>query len=178
MGGLPQCAMGKTAKIVLGVIGVFVLACVVGAVLLGRFAKQKIGGIVEETQRATAEARTFARTHQQGDCMDEGMRRARGCAAFQCMVATQNFTAICLSAAAATPGICDGVPHPQDFMSSSRWINSRCPVTGPTSAPDQASLACRNVVPALQAHCARQSAAAAGQPDASTMMAAPDAAAP
>lgn len=170
--------MGKTAKIVLGVLGFFVLACVVGAVLLGRFAKQKLGGLVEETQRATTEARAFARAHSQGECMNEGLRRARGCTGFQCQVATQSFTSTCLSAATPTPGICDGVPHPQDFMSSSRWLSSRCPVTGPTSVPDQASLACRNVVPALQGYCAGQAAAAMAQPDAAAAVAVePDAAA-
>lgn len=162
--------MGKTAKIILGLLGFFVLVCIVGGVLLARFGKQQIGGLVEETQRQTTEARAWARTHAQADCMDEGIRRSRACTGFQCQVGVQSFTSTCLSTAAPTPGLCDGVPHPEDFRSGSIWRNGRCPVTGTPAAPDPAARACQQVMPVLQGYCAavaaRADAAAAPAPTA------------
>ena len=152
--------MGKTAKIILGLLGFFVLACIVAVVAGGTFLKQKVGGIVEETQRQQTEARTFARTHAQAECMDEGIRRSRGCAGFSCQVGVQSFTSACLSTATPTPGLCDGVPHPQDFQSGSIWRNGRCPVTGTQSVPDATTRACQQVTPVLQGYCAAVAARA------------------
>lgn len=149
--------MGKTAKIILGVLGFFVIVCIVAVVAGGTFLKQKVGGLVEETQRAQTEARTWGPGHTQADCIDEGMRRARGCTGFSCQVGVQTFTSTCLSAAAPTPGICDGVPHPQDFRSGALWRSTRCPVTGAQSVPDVATRACQQVMPILQNHCAGRS---------------------
>lgn len=173
--------MGKTAKIILGVIGFFVLACIVAAVLGGRFLTGKFTEVVQESQRQSEAARTWARAHTQGDCMDEGMRRVLACppagAGFQCQLGVQSFGAVCLLSAAPTPGLCDGVPSPQEFTASSQWINARCsPLDGLESAPSDRSLRCRNFVPVLQHHCARRMVRApvATAPDAAPA-AAPDA---
>lgn len=146
--------MGKTAKIILAIVGVFILACLVGSVMLGRFGSRKFTEVMREAQRQSAEARTWARSHSQGDCMDEGMQRAQRCPGIQCQIALQAFTAVCLSAASPTAGLCDGVPGPQDFTASSQWINNRCAAfDGPQSAPGGAAMRCRNLLPVLQRHC-------------------------
>jgi hypothetical protein len=146
--------VGKTAKIILSIVGVFILACIVGSVLFVRFTKKTFTALADEAQRQSTEARAWARGHQQGECMDEGMARVQRCPGIQCQIAVQTFTAACLSAAAPTAGLCDGVPHPQDFMATSQWINNRCMAFhSPQSAPAQASMRCRNLLPALQRHC-------------------------
>ncbi len=118
--------MGKTAKIILAIVGVFILACLVGSVMLGRFGSRKFTEVMQEAQRQSAEARTWARSHSQGECMDEGMSRVQGCPGIQCQIAVQTFTSVCLSAASPTADLCDGVPDPQEFMATSQWINNRC----------------------------------------------------
>jgi hypothetical protein len=144
--------VGKTAKIILSIVGVFILACIVGSVLFVRFTKKTFTALADEAQRQSTEARAWARGHQQGECMDEGMARVQRCPGIQCQIAVQTFTAVCLSAAAPTAGLCDGVPHPQDFMATSQWINNRCMAFNtPQSA--QGSMRCRNLLPALQRHC-------------------------
>jgi len=169
--------MGKTAKIILAIVGVFILACLVGSVVLARFGKQKFGEIVQEAQRQNVEARSWARAHSQGDCMNEGLARVQACPgspSIQCQIAVQAFTSTCLSAASPTPGLCEAVPSPQDFMGTSQWINTRCAAfNGPGSAPGEASMRCRNLLPALQRHCFARAMVAA--PDAA-VAAAPDAA--
>lgn len=166
--------MGKTAKIILAIVGVFILACLVGSVVLARYGKQKFGEIVQEAQRQTAEARTWARAHSQGDCMNEGLSRVQACPSLQCQIAVQTFTSTCLTAASPTPGLCEGVPSPQDFMGTSQWINTRCSAfNGPNSVPGEPSMRCRNLLPVLQRHCFARPMIAA--PDAS-VAATPDAA--
>ncbi|TAK30303.1 MAG: hypothetical protein EPO40_07895 [Myxococcaceae bacterium] len=158
--------MGKTAKIILAIVGIFILACLVGSVLLARFGKQKFGEVVQEAQRQSVEARAWARTHSQGDCINEGMSRVQACPGIQCQLAVQTFTSTCLSAASRTPDLCVGVPAPQDFMGTSQWINTRCAAfNGPQSAPGEPSMRCRNLLPVLQRHCFAQ-----------VMIASPDAA--
>ena len=158
--------MGKTAKIILAIVGVFILACLVGSVLLARFGKQKFGEVMQEAQRQSVEARAWARTHSQGDCINEGMTRVQACPSIQCQLAVQTFTSVCLSAASPTAGLCDGVPGPQEFMAASQWINNRCAAfNGPQSAPGEPSMRCRNLLPVLQRHCYAQ-----------VMIASPDAA--
>ncbi len=152
--------MGKTAKIILGVLGFFVLACIVAGVVSVTFVKKKIGNVAEEMQRQQTEARTWARGHAQAECLDQGMVRARTCAGFTCQMGVQTFTSNCLSLATPTPGLCEGVPHPQDFQSGSIWRNGRCPITGTQSAPDATSTACLQVMSILQAHCAARAARA------------------
>ncbi len=146
--------MGKTAKIILGVLGFFVLVCIVAVVAGGAFVKKKFGGFADEMQRQQTEARTWARSHTQAECMDEGMVRARGCSGFSCQVGIQAFTSTCLSLATPTPGICDGVPHPRDMQSGGVWRNGRCPITGAQSVPDATTRACFQVTSVLQGYCA------------------------
>lgn len=154
--------MGKTAKIILAIVGVFILACVVGSVVLARFGRQKFTEISQEALRQSTEARTWARGRAQGDCMDEGLARVQRCPGIQCQLAVQSFTSTCLAAAAASPGLCDGVPGPQDFMATSQWINNRCRAfDGAQSAPAEASLRCRNLLPVLQRHCVLRAMSAA-----------------
>ncbi len=123
--------------------------------VLARYGKRKFGEFAREAQRQSLEARTWARAHTQGECMDEGMQRVQRCPGIPCQIGVQTFTSVCLSAAAPTPGLCDGVPGPQDFMATSQWINTRCMAfAGPQSAPSEQSMRCRNLVPVLHRHCA------------------------
>ncbi|MDB4932992.1 MAG: hypothetical protein JWM10_5476 [Myxococcaceae bacterium] len=147
--------MGKTAKIILSIIGVLALACLVGSVVLVKVGKEKLGAFVQETQRQNAEARTWARGRAQSECVDEGLTRVQRCgdAAFGCQVSVQSFTSACLSSAAPTPGLCDGVPHPQDYNSGAQWKALRCAAY---NAPQSgAAMRCQNLLSALQNHCAR-----------------------
>ena len=146
--------MGKTAKIILAIVGVFILACLVGSVKLARFGGRKFNELAQEAQRQSAAARTWANGHMQGECMDEGMQRVQRCPGVQCQIAVQTFTSVCLSAAAPTVGLCEGVPGPQDFMATSQWINNRCAAfNGRQSAPGEPAMRCRNLLPVLQRHC-------------------------
>lgn len=153
--------MGKTAKIILSIVGVFILACIVGTALFARFAKRSIEGITQETQRQVTEGRAFAVGRAQAQCVDEGLARVQRCPGISCQIAVQTFTSTCLSRAAPTPGLCEGVPHPQDFMSSAQWANGRCaPLNGPQSAQSEAARRCHNQLRVLQSHCALQRLAA------------------
>jgi hypothetical protein len=146
--------MSKTTKIILSVIGVLLLACVVGVSVLARYGKKTFNEFAQETRRQTVEARAWAQGHAQGECVDEGLARVQRCSGFQCQVGVQTFTTACLDVAAPTPGLCDGVPHPQDYMSSSLWRNGRC------GAQSQAAATrCHNLLSALQNHCAAHRAA-------------------
>jgi hypothetical protein len=148
--------MGKTAKIILSIVGVLALACLVGSVVLVKVGKQKFGEFVQESQRQTNAARTWARGHAQSECVDEGLTRVQRCTDLRCQIAAQTFTDACLSSAAPSPGLCEAVPHPQDYMSGSQWKALRCAAyNGPSSAQSPAAMRCQNLLSALQNHCAR-----------------------
>lgn len=143
--------MGKTAKIVLGVIALFAVACFVGAIVLAKVGKQKMEGFAHDLERQTAEARAWGASHAQGDCMTEGLQRVARCDGIGCQLQVQNFATVCLQTAAPTAGLCDGIPAPQDFAASGQWVNSRCmAMTG------EQAMRCRNLVPVLQRHCVIQ----------------------
>lgn len=146
--------MGKTTKIVLGVVGTIALfggLCFVGIVMLAKKGQRELEGFARDSEQQAAEARTWATQHAQGECMNEGLRRMGTCNGFRCQIQVQSFTMVCLSRAAPTAGLCDGIPAPQDFMATSQWVNSRC--VDPT--PDQATK-CRNLMSVLQRHCVIQ----------------------
>jgi hypothetical protein len=150
--------MGKTAKIILSIIGVLALACLVGVVVLAKVGKEKFGAFLEENQRTSAEGRTWGGGHAQSECVDEGQARALRCGdtEVRCQIAAQSFTTACLAAAAPTAGLCDGVPHPQDYMSGSQWKAQRCAaLNSPQSPQSGAAMRCQNHLSALQNHCAR-----------------------
>ncbi|MBI5513072.1 MAG: hypothetical protein HY909_04845 [Deltaproteobacteria bacterium] len=141
--------MGRTAKIVLGVLAGFALLCVISGVLGMRYAKRKAQELARVTEETARTSRAWAQGHAQADCVDEGLRRAFACEGVFCQVEQQVFVQQCLVTAAPTPGLCEGTPPPRDFMATAQWRSSRCMVY---TAGDQAQR-CQNLLSALLQHC-------------------------
>lgn len=125
---------------------VFLLAIVGVLVFFGALA---IGGIVwwvsenkermaAERKQAVAEADAYAASHDQNECVEEGLRRLSACGviAFTCELRTGSFTATCLQKARKAEGFCQDVPPRGEIIKTSLWVISECQRRG-KQADDQ-----------------------------------------
>lgn len=141
--------MGNTAKVLLGLLAMFLVICGIAGYIGVRKAKAGYGRLVDQAQQEGNAARQWAVGHQQTDCLDEAMRRSLACRDTTCQIGTSMFSSVCLDSANPTPGLCDGVPQQRQFSASLQWQNQRCGAMPPLDAQS-----CRNVANALQQHCA------------------------
>jgi hypothetical protein len=144
-------------KIALIIVGIcMTLGCVVVLLCVGSgyfWVQNKVPEMREAGQRANDQAIAFAQGHTQSDCIDEGFRRHDACGAgiaMMCRTETRIFLERCLVEAAPTPGTCEGVPGPREFMEGARWSRQYCLDHGHGSDEQ-----CVNFVRGLIDHCAR-----------------------
>ena len=117
--------------LVLGVLGVVLLAVLVGA---GVYLVRKHGpAMVESGKQIYGEGQEFGRGTDQQGCFDEGLARHRRAAGLGELLKTNLFLRSCLDAARATPGFCDAVPPQSEFVRSIRWQMAECERHGLTS---------------------------------------------
>jgi hypothetical protein len=122
----------RVAWILAGICGFGLLVCIVcgigGALRFSSF----VGEVQEQAETTTAEASAFARTHDQIECRDEGLRRKDACNPmdFGCAAQVPIFMDSCMREATPTPGFCDGVPRPTEIMATATWATAQCTALG------------------------------------------------
>jgi hypothetical protein len=107
-------------KVVLIVIGVIIL--LVAAVGIGGYVWWTNNGesMMADARAAMDEGHSFGTGKDNWACVDEAAKRSKGIG-FPGAVKTQLFLRACLEAGKPTPGFCDSVPGPLDFLKSVSW---------------------------------------------------------
>lgn len=152
--GTPKKSGGvRTLVIVFAVFGAVTLlgclACAVGGYF---WVDQNAAGLREMGERVQAEASSFAATHSQEECVVDALRRDDACGEqleIMCHAEAGVFMRACLGQATPTPGLCDGVPGPDEIMAGAQWAVAECARRGRTG--DQQ---CAQLMRGLVEHCA------------------------
>ncbi len=140
--------MSRQLKIVLAVLAALVL---VGALALVGFVwwlKANLPELQEQASAAIAAGEQFAAERPQRACLPEALARLGECDGLRCELGIKFFLQGCLDAATASPGLCDGVPGPDEIAGSIKYRLAAC-----LDAPAALREACSRVVPAVQEHC-------------------------
>ena len=82
----------------------------------------------DEIPQIAEEAAAFAATHNQDECIDEGLSKALVCGQIDigCMIKSSLFGASCLEAAVADPTLCVDVPRQDEPFAMSSWLQEEC----------------------------------------------------
>ena len=110
-------------------IGGVVVLCI--ALVIGGFVwwlSENRGRLREAGKQAQAEAEAYAASHNQTECMEEGLRKLSECSgiALVCEGVTKAFTVACLRKAGKVEGFCEGVPPKREIIQTSLWVVSSC----------------------------------------------------
>jgi hypothetical protein len=105
--------------------GVFVLA---GLVIGGAawWLRENRERLVEQGKEATAEGRTYAATHDQDGCVDEGLRQLKARSGFLGEAEAKIFLKSCLAHASKSPRFCSGVPRHGAVLDEALWLTGEC----------------------------------------------------
>jgi hypothetical protein len=119
---------------VLAVLGVLVLCCgiLVGGIVW--WAAKNKDRLASEGKKVMVEAEAYAASHNQNDCVEEGLRRVDACSGFVCEGMAKVFTSTCVKKAQKVEGFCDGVPPKSEIIKTSLWIVEECDRRGKTGS--------------------------------------------
>ena len=84
------------------------------------------GEFLEKTKQSMADGQRFGRKTDNQGCMTETVSRYKQSPGFSAAISTQLFLQGCLQASHQTPGFCDGVPKPTDFVKGALWQKQQC----------------------------------------------------
>ncbi len=142
--GLASCL--KATLVVCGVLFVLGGAAVVIGVSWWR---QNKGRLIESARSAHAQGEELGRRSDTRGCLDAAVERLRADGNLPPAVKTNLFFNACLGAARPSPGFCDGVPPPSDFLKSIEWRTRRC------QELQLSPSTCGQLLAIVQTHCAR-----------------------
>jgi hypothetical protein len=140
---------------VLLVVGVLLVVLIVGAVAAGYFVVSRYGpGLLEAGQQTYNEGVEYGRRTDNEGCLHEAAARQARAAGFADMVRNGIFMESCLGASRPTPGFCDGVPRPIEFLKAAAWQQQQCKRFG--LKPEQQ---CGQLFQGVQRFCEKRGAA-------------------
>lgn len=150
----PKKGSGLRSLLVVFAIGagVMLLGCLACGVYGYFWIDQNAAGLREVGVRAQGEADTFAASHTQAECLEDGFRRRDLCGdemAIMCQAEAGVFVRRCIDVATPTPGLCEGVPPPDDIAAAVHWALAYCAQLG--RAQDRQ---CPQFVRPIMEHCA------------------------
>jgi hypothetical protein len=127
----------RAAIIVAVVLALGIAMCLVCGTLGAFQSSRWFGQMMEQGQHTIAEADSFASTHDDTACLDEGLHRGDACqpTGISCLTQVSVFLDRCFDAAHPTPGLCDGVPGQAQIMESAQWAQRTCDAHGHPSDP-------------------------------------------
>jgi hypothetical protein len=136
-------------KIVLIVVGIFLLLGI-GAIVAGVVWYQKYGkGIVEGAMHAVEDGQKYGRTSDNAACVDESIvRYKRDSTGMENLISAKGFLTGCLQTSRETPNFCNNVPGPFDFQEGLRWKTDQCRQHGLGGDKN-----CPQMFDAVQQHC-------------------------
>jgi len=100
-----------------------VVGVVVGGVVWWSRNKDKLMGRAKEVM---TEGREFGRTTDNQGCVDETLVRYKKEPGFTSVISLSIFSRACLDASRPTPGFCNDVPKPTEFIKSGQWSVEQC----------------------------------------------------
>ena len=113
----------KALLAVVIIIVLLVVGVIVGGVVWWSRNKDKL---LARGKEVMTEGRDFGRNTDNQGCVDESMSRYKKEPGFSNAISTSIFTRACLDASRATPGFCNDVPKPTEFMKSGEWRAAQC----------------------------------------------------
>jgi hypothetical protein len=118
MPGWLKALLAVAIIVVLLVVGV-----VVGGVVWWSRNKDRLVGRAKEVM---TEGREFGRNADNQGCVDESISRYKKEPGFSSAISTSIFSRACLDASRPTPGFCNDVPKPTEFVKSGQWRVEQC----------------------------------------------------
>ncbi len=118
MPGWLKALLAVAIVVVLLVVGV-----VVGGVVWWSRNKDKLMGRAKEVM---TEGREFGRNTDNQGCVDETLVRYKKERGFTSVISLSIFSRACLDASRPTPGFCNDVPKPTEFIKSGQWRAEQC----------------------------------------------------
>jgi hypothetical protein len=142
--------MTTAAKVII-IVGICVVLGVLAIVAAGVYWLSRHGGeVVSAVDTSVKQGAEFGRKTDNQGCVDEALSRYRQSQGFNGGVAAGIFLATCLDKSRPTPGFCDEVPRPTDFMKSAAWQIRKCKEAG---LPDPY---CRQLYSQVEQYCERE----------------------
>jgi hypothetical protein len=136
------------ALLALAIVAVLlVVGVVVGGVVWWSRNKDKLMGRAKEVM---TEGREFGRTTDNQGCVDETLVRYKKEPGFTSVISLSIFSRACLDASRPTPGFCNDVPKPTEFIKSGQWRVEQC-----RRADLSSDSYCRQLFQPVQEFCAR-----------------------
>ncbi|MDT5293474.1 MAG: hypothetical protein QOJ76_354 [Acidobacteriota bacterium] len=146
---------------VMFIVGGLLVMMLVLAVVGGFYVARTYGPqFVETSKRSIEEGREFGQRTDNEGCVKEAVARRNRSDGFVEMVKSNLFLPACLEASRPTPGFCDDVPHPTDFMKGMGWQLKQCKHYGLT--PEKQ---CAQLFQVVQQFCEEHRTAPAGKVD-------------
>jgi hypothetical protein len=109
------------------IVLVIIIVLVVGVVAAGVFwFYRNKDALVARTKEIATEARDFGRNTDNQGCVDESISRYKADPGFRTAISTSIFMRICLDNSRLTPGFCDDVPKPTEFIKTAQWRIEQC----------------------------------------------------
>jgi len=105
------------------IVVLLVLGVVVGGVVWWSRNKDRLMGRAKEVM---TEGREFGRNADNRGCVDESISRYKKEPGFSSAISTSIFSRACLDASRPTPGFCNDVPKPTEFVKSGQWRVEQC----------------------------------------------------
>ena len=156
---MSSAPMPTWMKFLIVIVGLLCVLGVLGGVAVW-WAMAKIENsftaMEEELPQIAEEATVFAASHDQAECIDEGLSKAVICGQLEigCLVKSGLFGASCLEAAVPDPTLCADVPSQEDAFALSTWLTEECSRRG---HPDS-SQCVQYIQQSLVAYCLVQAA--------------------
>jgi hypothetical protein len=129
-----------------------IVVLLVGAVVVGGviWISRNKDRLKDRAREVMTEGRDFGRNADNKGCMDESVSRYKKEPGFSSAISASIFTRACLDASRPTPGFCDDVPQPTEFMKSSQWTREQC-----RRVDLSTDTYCQQVFQPVQAFCAK-----------------------
>jgi hypothetical protein len=115
-------AMSRAAKIVLGILGVFLLVGIgvagLGVYWWSRHGRQLLVVATDQYDQGQA----FGHESDEAGCLEQALRRYKDSGGTATgSIGASVFARACWNASRPTPGFCDAVPKPLDLLHAARW---------------------------------------------------------
>jgi hypothetical protein len=110
--------------LIVAIVAVLGIAAVVGA---GAYwwMKNK-DSLLARAKEVMAEGKDFGRQTDNQGCVDEALSRYKKEPGFGSAMSNNFFLRSCLEASRPTPGFCDSIPPPTEFMKTAEWQLDQC----------------------------------------------------
>lgn len=112
---------------VLLIILIIIVVLVAGVIGAGVFWwMRNKDALIGRAKEVATEAKDFGGHSDNQGCVDEGVARYKKEPGFTSAISATMFMQMCLDASRPTPGFCDNVPKPREFVKTSEWRRDQC----------------------------------------------------